>query len=194
LYGDGKHYKNVAFFECEVSIRCAHISSDVLIRPAGNTEDAISHITIDIMGERCACGRRGCLKCYVSTLTISNNIRRRIKNGEDTLLRDMDPGRISYVSYTEAANAGDALVIDELRKAGDAFGVGLADYITLLNPDLVIVSGPLPILSDVFYYSALSRIKQELPNVEESALRSSGAAIPASSQSPQARLLCPTRL
>ncbi len=170
LYGEGKRFKNVSFFDCEVSIRCAHISSGVLIRPAGYTEDAISHITIDMMGERCSCGRRGCLKSYVSTLTISNNIRRRIKNGEDTRLRDVDPRQISYVSYTKAADMGDTLVIDELRKAGDVFGVGLANYITLLNPHLVIISGPLPILSNVFYDSAISRLKQELPGVEESGI------------------------
>ena len=171
LYGDGKNYKNVSFFDCEIGVRCAYISSGVLIRSAGNTEDAISHITIDMMGERCTCGRRGCLKCYVSTLSISNNIRRRIKNGEGSLLSDMDPQQISYVSYTEAADKGDALVVDELRKAGDVFGVGLADYITLLNPNLVILSGPLPILSKLFYYSALNRVKQELPGVEESGIR-----------------------
>jgi predicted NBD/HSP70 family sugar kinase len=168
LYGMGKNYKNVSFFDCEVNIRCAHISSGVLIRPADGSEDAISHITIDMMGERCTCGRRGCLKCYVSTLTISNNIRRRIRNGEDTILKGMDPQLISYVSYTEAAAKGDALALDELAKAGDVFGVGLADYVTLLNPRLVIISGPLPILSKEFYNAAINRIKQELHGINKS--------------------------
>ena len=162
LYGSGKDYRNVSFFDCEVSIRCAHISSGVLIKPANGTEDAISHISIDMMGERCTCGRRGCLKSYVSTLTISDNLRRRIKNGEDSLLRTMDPTRISYIAYTEAADRGDPLALEELRKAGDVFGVGLSNYITLLNPELAIISGPLPILSKDFYDAAMRRVGQEL--------------------------------
>jgi predicted NBD/HSP70 family sugar kinase len=168
LYGGGKEYRNVSFFDCEVSIRCAHVSSGVLIRPANGTEDAVSHITIDMMGERCTCGRRGCLKCYVSTLTISDNIRRRIKNGEDTLLGAIEPRVISYIAYTDAADKGDALALNELRKAGDVFGVGLANYITLLNPDLAVISGPLPILSKEFYDAAMSRIRQELCGKERS--------------------------
>jgi predicted NBD/HSP70 family sugar kinase len=87
LYGAGRNHKSISFFNCGIGIRSGHIASGVIIRSADNEEASFAHTTIAPMGERCSCGKRGCIGCYSSTLVISENVRRRILSGRVRLLR-----------------------------------------------------------------------------------------------------------
>jgi glucokinase len=40
------------------------------------------------------------------------------------------------------AKAGDAAAIEVLRKAGSSLGVALAGFVNVLNPELLVLSGP----------------------------------------------------
>jgi predicted NBD/HSP70 family sugar kinase len=159
LYGGGKYHKSISYFNCEVGIRSGYISSGFIIRAANFVEDSFSHTTINAMGERCYCGKRGCVSCYASTLAISENIRHRIKAGETTLINVM-PQYINYRHVLSAAEKGDKLAIEELQRAGSYFGIGLANYITLLNPEYVVIDGPLVINSDIYYEAAVKAAKE----------------------------------
>ena len=154
LYGAGRDHKSVAFFSCGIGIRSGFISSGVIIRSADNEEAAFAHTTIVPMGERCTCGKRGCIGCYSSTIVISENVRRRIYAGEKTLI-EVPPEKIIYSYIVSAAEQGDVMCRQELRTAGEYFGIALANYITLLNPELVVIGGNMAIESSDYYESAV---------------------------------------
>ena len=152
LYGTGRKHKSIAFFNCGIGIRSGFISSGVIIRSAQNEEAAFAHTTINPMGQLCACGKRGCIGCYSSTIVISENVRRRVQSGESTLIATpLD--RIIYTDVVSAAEQGDTLCKQELRTAGEYFGIALANFITLLNPELVIIGGMANASSD--YYESV---------------------------------------
>jgi predicted NBD/HSP70 family sugar kinase len=113
------------------------------------------------MGERCYCGKRGCVRCYASTPAISENVRRRISAGEASLI-NAPPKDINYRHVLAAAEKGDAVAAEELRRAGTYFGVGLANYITLLNPECVVIDGPLVIDGSIFFDSAVKSAKENV--------------------------------
>ncbi len=159
LYGSGKSCKSISYFNCEVGIRSASVSSGVLIRGAKDVEDAFSHTTINSEGELCYCGRRGCVRCYASTPAISENVRRRISAGEASII-SAPPEAINYRHILAAAGKGDAVASEELRRAGVLFGVGLANYVTLLDPEYVIIDGPLVLESGIFFDSAVRSAKE----------------------------------
>jgi predicted NBD/HSP70 family sugar kinase len=169
LYGEGKNYKSISYFNCGIGIRSGHIASGVIIRSANNEEDVFSHTSIDVLGERCKCGKRGCIGCYASTRVISDNIRRRIKTGEPTLI-NAPLSEINYLHYSAAAEKGDTIDIDELRNAGFYFGIGLANYITLLNPEYVVISGPLAIETPFFYDSVVKTTLENMYNKNKTKL------------------------
>jgi predicted NBD/HSP70 family sugar kinase len=155
LYGRGSQYSSVSFFSCGVGIRSTHISSGVVIRALNGTEDSFAHTSINPMGERCYCGKRGCVAAYASTPVIAENVRRRIKEGESSLLSG-PVEKIEYLKIAKAAQEGDRICIDELVAAGTYFGMGLANYITLLNPALVVIGGRLA-ENSVLFYDAIVR-------------------------------------
>lgn len=153
LYGAGRKHKSISFFNCGIGIRSGCISSGVIIRMANNEEASFAHTTIAPMGERCTCGKRGCVGCYSSTIVISENVRRRILSGESTLI-ETPPDRIIYPDVARAAERGDTMCKQELHLAGEYFGIALANYTTLLNPELVVIGGNMANSSD-FYESVI---------------------------------------
>ena len=120
-----------------------------------------SHIPIVENGELCICGKRGCLE----TIASSNTIIRRIKQGFaekeiSSLITRFEghPERVTPEDVINAARQGDEFCIAILNEIGTAMGKGLSYIIQLLNPEIIVLSGP---LSKAKQY-VLSPIQQSL--------------------------------
>lgn len=150
LFGIGKELENVTYFNCGVGIRTGTISSRNLIRAINDEEEGFGHMVIDINGEHCKCGNFGCIECYSSINAIIKKFSNEIKKGRHTIIKKgIDD--INYKDICTAAEQNDELSKEIIRNAALILGAGLANYIKLLTPDLVILSGPLMIQSKLFY-------------------------------------------
>lgn len=89
------------------------------------------HVTAVVDGERCSCGKRGCLETVASDVALVARARRsRVigrRQGIETLRKLAAEGR------------PDALVL--YADAGRALGRALADLVNVLAPELVLLSG-----------------------------------------------------
>ncbi|MBN7772487.1 ROK family protein [Clostridium aminobutyricum] len=150
LFGVGKGYKNLVYFHCGIGIRTGTISSETIIRTANNAEDAFGHMVIDVDGEQCACGNYGCIECYSSIHAITQKYISEVKKGRrSTIVKDLKD--IHYMDICHAVSDGDSLAIEILTRSAMILGTGLANFINILNPGLVILSGPLINKSQLFY-------------------------------------------
>ena len=105
-----------------------------------------SHIPIVENGELCICGKRGCLE----TIASSNTILSRIKQGVATevvspLINQIKehPEKVTPEDVINSARQGDEFCISILNEIGTEMGKGLAYIIQLLNPEVIVLSGPL---------------------------------------------------
>ncbi|MEP6852801.1 MAG: ROK family protein [bacterium] len=114
-------------------------------RGAGGAAGEAGHVPIYPFGELCPCGQRGCVEAYASTVAIENRY-----------------WRVSGLDLDLAAIAGrvgrDPLADEVWGQAAAALGVALADYSMLLDPELIVLGGPLAQVSDL----ALGSVRQEL--------------------------------
>ena len=104
----------------------------------------VGHMTILPDGPKCACGNFGCLEMLASGKAIAREARRRLAEGEPSLLREMAGGDLEKVTAEtagEAARRGDALARDVILRAAGYLGIGLANLVNLLNPEKIIVGG-----------------------------------------------------
>lgn len=108
----------------------------------------IGHVTVDENGERCVCGRRGCLDLYVAAL----NARRRL------------------------AEAGDDARHSVLAEAGQALGIVLAPVISVLNLTRVVLRGPRDVVCEPLLEAACATIRGRTMAAVSSALDMSIAA------------------
>ena len=161
LFGDGKSFRNIAYFNCGIGIRTGAISSGTIIRTINDAEDAFGHMVIDVDGESCYCGNYGCVECYSSIHSIVSNFISAKKKGRTTSVnKPMD--EINYMDILNAADSSDDLAKEIITAAAVAFGTGLINYISLLNPGLVILSGPIISHSDLFYRVSTETVTKKI--------------------------------
>jgi glucokinase len=106
----------------------------------------IGHMQVRENGRLCGCGRRGCLETVASRLAISADVAMAAYRGEaPNLVADAgtDLGRIRSAALSRAIEAGDKVVEEILRHAAQMLGVGVANVVLLLAPDVVVLGGGL---------------------------------------------------
>ncbi|MGI6031491.1 MAG: ROK family transcriptional regulator [Eubacteriales bacterium] len=160
-YGMGKDCSKLLVVTCGMSIKSAFFSHNQIIRTSNNREDAFGHMTINIDGEPCHCGNYGCIDCYSSVPAILQRFSSQIKLGRPSSLQSrMDQLTIQEIG--QAASQGDALALEVLEYGARVLGCGLSNYINLLSPHMVILSGLIIDASEMFYQNAVETAKQKL--------------------------------
>lgn len=99
----------------------------------GSTDLAgeVGHMTIDMNGERCECGNRGCLESFASAPSIVNRANKRMPGKNITSSREV----------YELALENDKECVELLQRTGAIIGIGLTNLIHVLNPELIIIGG-----------------------------------------------------
>lgn len=150
LFGAGKGLNNIAYINCGIGIRAGVISSGGLVRTINDAEDALGHMVIDVDGILCSCGNQGCLECYSSITAITQRFISGLEEGRTSQVSKDIPD-IGYKDILLAAGQGDTLSREVIKESALIFGIGISNYINLVNPELIILSGPLIKYSDLFY-------------------------------------------
>ena len=144
FFGCGKDVNNMAYINCGVGIRAGVISSGHLVRTINDAEDALGHMIIDVDGDLCTCGNHGCIECYATIPAIVNKFMSALKRGRNSIV-SKDISHINYMDILKAAEQGDALAREVIIDSALIFGAGISNYINLVNPQLIVLSGPLVI-------------------------------------------------
>lgn len=104
----------------------------------------LGHQTILPDGPLCGCGNRGCLEAIASGPAITGEGVRLVRSGMAPQLQALTGGRtdeVSPKSMAAAAEAGDEAVRGALARAAGYLGIGVANMVTALHPDLVVLGG-----------------------------------------------------
>lgn len=99
----------------------------------------VGHMTLIPGGPLCDCGKRGCLEALASDEAILREVRKRVGAGDPSSINAGEG--LSLQQVIDAALAGDHLATDVLSRAGTMLGIGIANLVNALNPELVIVGG-----------------------------------------------------
>lgn len=116
-----------------------------LFRGAIGTGAELGHITIDVDGPPCQghCPNNGCLETMASGTALGREGRRIGGEQPDSALGQAlrDGREITGALITELAHDGDAAAVEALALIGTNLGVGIASYLNVFNPDVVVIGG-----------------------------------------------------
>jgi glucokinase len=105
----------------------------------------LGHVVIDIDGPRCQgnCPNRGCLEALASGTALAREARRIARERPGSGLgRALADGReLAGPLVTELAHDGDEAALATLELIGTRLGVGIANYVNIFNPEVVVVGG-----------------------------------------------------
>jgi glucokinase len=100
----------------------------------------IGHTCIHHDGRLCGCGNKGCLEAYTATKGI-------IRTAREIMTESAEPSEMRHVPklsprvIAELCDKGDAMAIETFRRAGEALGLGLANYASVIDPEAIIFTG-----------------------------------------------------
>jgi len=106
----------------------------------------IGHIPFVTDGRLCGCGRRGCLETVASRLAISAEIAQAAYRGQAPQLLKLagtDLANIRSGTLAEAIAAGDGVVEEIVRTGARRLGIGMAGFVNILLPDVIVLGGGL---------------------------------------------------
>lgn len=92
----------------------------------------LGHMTIDIHGDICDCGNRGCLQTFATGTAIVERAKREIAGISETLTGE---------GVFQQAVAGHEAYIKILQETGEILGIGLTNLIHLINPEKIVLGG-----------------------------------------------------
>jgi glucokinase len=105
----------------------------------------LGHVVIDINGPRCQgnCPNHGCLESLASGKALAREaLRAAQENPKSGLGRALADGReLAGPLVTELAHDGDKVALAVLELIGTRLGVGIANYVNIFNPQVVVVGG-----------------------------------------------------
>ncbi|MFB7601160.1 ROK family protein [Streptomyces sp. NPDC056160] len=111
--------------------------------PTGNAGH-IGHISVDLDGDPCPCGARGCVERIASGPNIA---RRALENG----WRPGPDGDATAAAVAAAARAGDPVAVASFERAARALAAGIAATATLVEIDIAVVGGGVGKAGDVLF-------------------------------------------
>ncbi|MFI2618638.1 ROK family protein [Streptomyces sp. NPDC018584] len=111
--------------------------------PTGNAGH-IGHISVDLDGDPCPCGGRGCVERMASGPNIA---RRAVENG---WLPGPD-GDTSAAAVASAARAGDPIAVASFERAAQALAAGIAATATLVEIDIAVIGGGVAKAGDILF-------------------------------------------
>ncbi|MDQ1485007.1 MAG: hypothetical protein QOJ62_700 [Actinomycetota bacterium] len=135
--GAGRGIDNLIYLAGEVGIGGGIIVDGHTVAGAQGYAGELGHMIVNPDGRSCRCGSRGCLETEV---------------GEDAVLiacgREAGGGRNALLEVFAAANVGEERALEGLRHIALWVARGLASLVNILNPDAIILGGP---LSSLFF-------------------------------------------
>jgi glucokinase len=107
---------------------------------ANDSAGEIGHTSIEpFSGPACSCGSHGCLEVYASATAIVRMARESLSRHPSSVLNGKDD--LSAASVFAAGKNGDPLALEVFHRMGDYLGVGLANVINILNPEMIVIGG-----------------------------------------------------
>jgi glucokinase len=143
-YGRGQGRETMAFFTLGTGIGGGVVVSGDLHLGRLGAAGELGHQTILPNGPRCGCGNQGCLETLASGPAIAAEGVRLLLSGQAPGLFDIvdgDPARVTPRVMTEAAEAGDEAVHEALVRAAEYLGIGVANVVSVLHPEMVVLGG-----------------------------------------------------
>lgn len=105
----------------------------------------IGHQTIDPDGPLCNCGNNGCVEAFARADAIAAIC-----------------GASSVEHAVRAAADGDARALDGLAQVGRYLGIGIANIVTVLTPDRVVVGGGVAAAGEILFASIRAELDRRV--------------------------------
>jgi glucokinase len=138
--GAGRGRRTIVCVTLGTGVGGGIILDEKLWRGVDGAAAEIGHMCVDPFGGvACGCGSRGCLEVYASATAIVRMAREASSRHPDSLV-SVNAELTSEDIYA-AGLEGDELALEVFRRMGVYLGIGLANLINIINPEMIVIGG-----------------------------------------------------
>jgi glucokinase len=148
---------------------------------ASDAAGEFGHITIDSTGRKCKCGNYGCLEAYASGPNIAARAVEGIEAGVESVLVELVDGdlkKITAATVYEGVILGDPYAHEVMKETAKFLGVGVANLINALNPDVIVIAGGVTRAGDHLFVPLRKEVRRRAFRSAVEACRIVPAALP----------------
>lgn len=142
-YGVARGMKNFIMLTLGTGVGSGIVINGQLVYGCDGFAGELGHVTMRREnGRSCGCGRNGCLEAYCSATGVARTAREFLQTrDEPSLLRELDPEKITSLDVSIAAGKGDALAKSVYDFTGNMLGEACADFAAFSSPEAFIFFG-----------------------------------------------------
>lgn len=145
-YGVARGMKNFIMITLGTGVGSGIVVDGKVVYGSDGFAGELGHLVIDHSGNgrMCGCGRKGCLETYTSATGVARTAREFLeKSDEPSLLRELDPAKITSYDVFVAAEKGDKIALEIFNFTGRLLGTACADFATFNSPEAFVFFGGL---------------------------------------------------
>jgi len=142
--GAGRGLNNLIYITVSTGIGGGMIIDGELYQGTDGSAAEIGHMIIKIGGPVCKCGKRGCFEAMASGTAIARLAQKRLRRGDKSIMPGLAHDKVGDVTaqlVAEAARKGDALARAVIEESAGYLGIGVANLVNLMNPQMIIIGG-----------------------------------------------------
>ncbi len=146
VYGVARGMKNFIVITLGTGVGSGIVVNGQLLYGHDGFAGELGHVIMvrGAEGRPCGCGRTGCLEAYCSATGVARTAREMLeKTDRPSLLREMDPAKITSLDVSIAAGKGDGLAKEIFDFTGHMLGEACADFAAFSSPEAFIFFGGL---------------------------------------------------
>jgi len=137
--GAARGCRNVVSVTLGTGVGGGVILDGKLWRGSHGSAGEIGHTTVDpFSGLKCKCGNIGCLELFASATAIVRMTRETLSLFPETSLKSDE---LTAEKVYDAGREGDELALAVFKRFGMYLGIGLANLINLIDPQIIVITG-----------------------------------------------------
>jgi len=159
-FGKVKHCKHVFGIFPGTGIGGAIIIDGKLYHGFSGSTAEVGHMTLEVDGPYCGCGKRGCLEALASRIAIASQVAALAARGDAPYIYKncgADLAKIRSGAIAKAVEEGEKMVEGVVRKAAYYTGIAAGNMINIMSPEAVVLGGGLVEAMESLYMEEVER-------------------------------------
>jgi glucokinase-like ROK family protein len=145
-FGAVRNVKDFIYLSAGIGLGSGIVIGGKLFRGMFGYAGEAGHMTLDVNGELCGCGKHGCWETFVGPRAVERRVQSSLTSGAKSIMTDMVKGDIRNIVFDDvlkAAKMGDQTAMDALAKVAFYLGIGIANLVNLFNVEVIVLGGAL---------------------------------------------------
>ena len=144
LAGSGKGVQNCIAVTLGTGVGGGIIIDGRLFSGSNYAGGELGHMVINVDGEPCSCGRKGCWEAYASATALIRQTKEAMLKNKDSIMWELAEGNIENVNGKipfDAMKKGDSTATQVVNRYEKYLALGIANIINIFQPEKICIGG-----------------------------------------------------